>query len=585
MPSFDDLLAQTMPFHAAKAHGVVPVRITTDFEATASRPDDPFDPDNRLPGDTRSPDEVIEDNLIWQFGHARSTPARFDRLRVHARGMGMNYSMAATVMHHVEWGDLIAVHTNGARRSLPLTPEFVVGTWYVPASRMPGGGRGLWQLRANTDVSYVVAFAFQATQDGQIVPMDMATILAFGEDFMPDAGPHPDCPPVTVGADTTISVCLEYPRWVVFVSLTTCRERPDFAPGALVGFARFYPHLMIMSNSDVRRVEASLHLERPAQAMTHGHSEMGRAIKPLLVTDTNRNKGFIKHVPLFEERVVPTTNNIYDYYAVEPHIQFASRAARRLTPKAREALRAHLGPRMTPDEVELEIAEREDHPEQSAGEVTLADSRRSRSRVLPNCVRREGGAPESIIKVPRQGQFDSVHLAPRMRMKFPGPEPGTNVELDDIVMVFVCLHDCVHMHVRWAAWATEMPVTGFDGDKPFETPGAPAVPENQTVFASFPSPHSLVYRALAEGCEGGSWTVFCHHGAGYAIDEWPRDSSRLGRAAMRNAVEIVPTLNAIHSTMPRPSWPGFYWRCRWTSGPSGVLLERLTTPDIEDCIA
>lgn len=591
MPSFYDLLEQTLPFHAARAGGVKPVRMTTDFAVVEPSPTDPFDPDNRLPGDSRDPDEIIENNLIWQFEHRHAAPAAFENLRVWSRGMGMNYSHAVPVLPRVEWGNVLVTlpptgpkepdvdAPRGAKRTLPLSPEFVVGAWYTPPSSMPGGGGGLWQLRTNTDFSFVVAFVFEETYDGTIVPLDMPEIEALGVDFMPEAGSRPICPELTIMQDTTFTVCLEKSRWVVLVSLTTCRERPDFAPGALVGFARFYPHLMVMSNGDAQRVESSLYLERPAHAMTHGDPEMGSEIKALLVTDSNQNRSSMRFVPMFDELPIPVASNIYDYYEVDAFDRIRNRRPRRLG----EEQRARLAPTELSD---LDASAVEDHPEQGIGEVTLADARRTRHRVLDGCVRREGGEAESISKCPRQGQFDSVHLAPRMRTEFLHriPDPPVDVVLEDIAMVFVCVHDCVHMHVRWAAWASDTITAGFDGDAPFEVPGAPAVPENQTVFASLPSPHSMVYRALADGCNAGTWTVFCHHGAGYAIETWPKFWNRQKLDAMRMAVEIGHLGPArVYPNLPQPSWPGFYWRCRWTGTALGEPVERLAF-DLEECI-
>jgi hypothetical protein len=593
MPSFQQLLEQTMPFFAARAHGVEPVRMTTDFAVTEPSPDDPFNPEKRLPGDKRSPADVIMDNMIWQFEQKQESPALFENLRVWSRGMGMNYTHPVPVLPRLEWGDLTITHAaepedaNGVKpppikRALALSPEFVVGAWYVPPAHIPENDRGLWQLPANTDTSFVVAFAFEETYEGRIVPLDMPAIDDLGEKFMPEVGGVTACLDLTMVQDTTVRVCIEKSRWVAFVALTTCRERPDFAPGKLVGFARFFPHLQVMSNTDMDAVEASLLMERPAAAMTHGDAQMGTEIKPILVTDSNKKRSFTRHVPGFDEMPVPVTSNIYDYYEVEPATRFSTRKPRRLSVFERALLSA--------DELrKLDESAVEDHPEQRVGEVTLADARRTVERELPDCVRRDGGDLESITKMPRQGQFDNLHLAPRMRVEFVDRtrDPAPNIVLDDIAMVFVCLHDCVHMHVRWAGWATDKIVAGFDGNTPYAKPGAPAVPSNQTVFLSFPTPHSVVYLAFATTCAGGGWTVFCHHGAGYAIDAWPAALSKLFTNALRRSIEETTHEPApAHPDLPNPSWPGFYWRCRWASTQEGadVIAERLSTPDIEWCL-
>ena len=96
--------------------------------------------------------------------------------------------------------------------------------------------------------------------------------------------------------------------------------------------------------------------------------------------------------------------------------------------------------------------EAHDHPDQQPGEVTLADARWLEPRTIRNVITRNspivrGG--RDVRKVPRQGHFDSVHLAPHMRLSFED-ELGERVELRDVVMMNQCLHDCTHMHVRWS---------------------------------------------------------------------------------------------------------------------------------------
>ncbi len=572
MPSFNQLLEQSMPFFAARAHGVKPRRIDHAYRGGKPNPENPDDPDDRYhPDDDRSAEQVIQDNLIWQFDHDPASPATFDDLRVWSRGMGMNYSHAVSVMRKIEVGQLAVIHERGTQFELPLLSEFEVGTWHIPAASIPASNDGLWQLEAKTDASMLVAFAFEQI-DGVIVPMTMQSIEALGDAFMPEPGTKPPCPDVTVAGTGTIRICLESVRYLVLVSLTTCRERPDFAPGELVGFARFYPHVMVMSNDDLRSVEVSIFLDRPAKAMTHGDPEMMDEIKALLVTDSNVNHSITK--PIMPELPLPITSNIYDYYEVEAHDVLATRAPTRLSAAERALIPA------------AERRFHEDHPEQRAGEVTFADTRFTRKRTLERCVGRDGGIRRAITKQARQGQFDSVHLAPRMRTEFvdTSDHPDRRVVLDDIAMVFVCMHDCVHTHMRWAAWASDKIVRGFDGDRPYAKSGAPTVPANQSVFISFPTQHSMTYRAIAEGCTGGKWSVFFHHGSGYAIGEWPTKLSGIMRLALRSGISTADGPTQIFPSMSS-SWPEFYWRCRFTGdgGSPQRPIERLDF-ELEECL-
>ncbi len=96
----------------------------------------------------------------------------------------------------------------------------------------------------------------------------------------------------------------------------------------------------------------------------------------------------------------------------------------------------------------------------------------------------------------------------------------------------------------------------------------------------------MATRVLADVCEAGAWTVFCHHGVGYAVDAWPTFSSQQKLDLMRGSVELGKGKLGpyVFPNLPQPSWPGFYWRCRWTGWVGSEPVERLTIPEIEDCM-
>ena len=94
------------------------------------------------------------------------------------------------------------------------------------------------------------------------------------------------------------------------------------------------------------------------------------------------------------------------------------------------------------------------------------------------------------------------------------------VEFDDIAMAPFCEHDCLHTHTRWGIPDPKIPLSnkGFDGRAPHQIAGAPLVPANQTVFISLTTPSSCRYRAVARGpIRPGTFSVFNHHGSGYAL--------------------------------------------------------------------
>ena len=76
--------------------------------------------------------------------------------------------------------------------------------------------------------------------------------------------------------------------------------------------------------------------------------------------------------------------------------------------------------------------------------------------------------PESEIrdveKQPGQGEFDSIHIAPKMRVSNFVINRNKNLSgLDAISMAPFCVHDCFHMHWRWATWHRPKWNRGWDG--------------------------------------------------------------------------------------------------------------------------
>lgn len=185
-------------------------------------------------------------------------------------------------------------------------------------------------------------------------------------------------------------------------------------------------------------------------------------------------------------------------------------------------------------------------------------------------------------------------LAPRMRVTFED-EAGNVVDLRNVVMMNQCLHDCTHMHVRWSEFLDDpeahLMTFGWTNGQPFAAPGAPAVPENQTVFASFPDERTLRYRAIAERPGAGQLQVFCHHGLAYAVGEWPTTAALLKRQALlatinlRASIAFEPWWGEMRSGATM-SWAMFYWRVRFTrtSPKRGNSFIARSAFEIEDCL-
>ena len=59
-----------------------------------------------------------------------------------------------------------------------------------------------------------------------------------------------------------------------------------------------------------------------------------------------------------------------------------------------------------------------------------------------------------MLKLPRQGAFDNVHIAPQMEVSLSVPVLG-GLPSTAVSMAPICAHDCFHMHWRWSQHYTE----------------------------------------------------------------------------------------------------------------------------------
>ena len=498
-------------------------------------------------------------NPIWRFSWDPAEPGTFTDITIASRGMGMDYEMPATAFDKIEFRNVRVLRDNGKEVDLYLDPAHMIGAWWTRLGRIFDSSSGLWRLDARVDCSLLVAFGFNLDAQ-QPSPLTREDCDALGDALIPEANLRPRGCEFDAAAGASAWVCVGDARYIVVVELVLCKENNDFVPGGIVGFARIQPHVMIWSNEDNPRVEASIVLARPRKAMVHGDAMLGEH-KALLVTDAN----VVHNLSAEVEKPLPYTDLLYDYYEVDPARVFATRPVRR-------------------DE------DHPDHPRQAVGEVTLADARKRRKRNIYDVVKRNSaivGSDPDIAKEPRQGQFDNVHIAPRMKLElFSKVRPGEKVGgVDEVAMLNMCLHDCCHMHVRWSAFLkSDKAVRGWKGDEPYAEPGAPAVPENQTVFASFPNQHTLKYRAIAEGNTAGKPTVFCHHGLAYAIDVWPTPWADLQIGGLLRGMEALATANhePFFNTAPNDRWALFYFRVRFCG--SGSFIQPRSVFEVEDCM-
>jgi hypothetical protein len=335
---------------------------------------------------------------------------------------------------------------------------------------------------------------------------------------------------------------------------------------------------MVRATVDLLEVEASITHVRPQKATKHpGHDgdEMQDDIGQILVTDRNREPS----EPLTDLLPLPHWNNGFDYY----HADLASDPA------------AH------------------------GREYKVVDASAGARQVTGAVEKLVLGAYQGVTihKVARQGEFDNLHLAPRMKTTF--RHKGSNVTLSNIAMAPFCVHDCLHTHFRWGNAlgqppALHIPVSnrGFNAaNEPYSALGAPLVPTNQTVFLKLVGNNGFRYRAIARSkrIPTTEWTLFNHHGSYAAIALWPTFAASAMMTTARVIVDeqarlfqepfseafpvpapnpfIPPSETVVLSLSAVRSFAALYYRLRFggeegTSGP--IPKERIRIIDFNKCL-
>jgi hypothetical protein len=485
MASLEDLLDKTLLFVAAKESGRDPMKSLRRA---------PGAPIAFAPPKAEISDDH-ENQPIWHWTHDPQSPAKIEAVRAFARGAGAS-GMFMPVCSRVEVENVtIKVKSDDDVVTLPLTPAYVLTKFFLDAASMGTRQTGWWRLPAKLDASMLVVFGYELQPASGVAPkpLDMAIVERLKERFFPDpdvpAGdpdapetPRSDssckAPPAIVEVHHSLDVFLA-PTWVIVAfGFTTCKERTDFEPGQVLGAGRMYPHVMVTCNQPAAEVQCKIHVVR-SPTTHHGtdgmaHAEMKQELRAILFTDTNESRSI---APGWARGPIPLWSNFFDYYDLH-------------------------------------------HP--VGREFCFVDPARTNPKPIIGAIQREqtlhlSGLYENVstfMKESRQGEFDNLHIAPRMKYSKNG------VEVDDIVMAPFCEHDCLHTHTRWGIPNPNVPVSnfGFTGRTPYGKKGAPLVPTNQTVYVSLTLPTSFLYRAVAGGpIRPGTFSVFNHHGSGYAL--------------------------------------------------------------------
>lgn len=636
------------------------------------------------PALNKSPREDFHTQRLWTFDFDPSDPATVSSIWCRVNNAGF---ASHKVLERIEWGyedmssgifekAVLVTTSDGKDIKLPLTPEFVQTMYLINNGYLPEGENPLWPLEMFLDRGLVIALVYEVGLDHQVSAWKgpaaadrKANEEALKDVLMrtpfqkcaPSPGPPPPpsrpqeatpkpADPNLLLASTAPSYHFEPPddvehdlecnpspwgvrmsqgklmprskaqgavsgqvpanesaavapmKIVVVLSLATCRERVDFEPGAMVGMARIYPHIMVRADADLLKIEATVRYDRPdkterkddgldGEPMTccKGYDAVDQEINAILVTDTNERWHFTPAPP------PPFWSDMFDYYQPDAY--------------------KNLG------QEKLKIICND-----SRGQRTDETGLIERDAVLGGDMRL------SLTKMPHQGEFDNIHMAPKLKLvnvthvsyeralklsPAPALPDGSGASslpnsfllqdlvpvdrealaLDHISMAPFCAHDCFHMHWRWGAKATKRWNLGWSDTLPHQVAGAPLVPLNQEIYIWFRaaariSVHHLVGRSdgSVDWLPANEWQIVMYQGAAYAVQVeemilWAAIQGAYGALAPPPkfydvSSGVVPKLVSVAESTSL-----FYWYSRWQGRYEPVLKgwvieERLRTDRI-----
>ena len=377
---------------------------------------------------------------IWGWRTA-GDPSRVEQVTCRVRDMKFAKQL---VLEDLDWGYAptndaknlrreVLVVFNGKAMVLPLSAEYHLVSFTTRGGYIAADANAkLWPLESHHDESILHVFTYDIDRSsGAILPLTSpqhpdkkqvdamldrldqmnkareddtreVTRFLFRDDLW---DPPPSNTPPTGTVPEDVSLSLKAVRVLVACSLTACRERDDYQPGKLGGVGRLYPHVMVVATSALDRVEAGVHFKRPESTTVldpgldphaaHHHSEhdeMLPAIKSLLIADSNKDGMVLKNVPLSPGPLTYWAN-MFSYYVVDP-IDDAG-VGEKLIPLVRRS---------------------KNLVRNKVGSVSrdCSDIRFFEGDPVFNAVNRH-----RVLKRERQGYFDNIHVAPRMRVKDP----------------------------------------------------------------------------------------------------------------------------------------------------------------------
>lgn len=537
---------------------------------------------------------------LWRWTYETGTPSRLLDVRCRVRETGFKSQYALDELVFGTWGADKKLHSHvevdldgGKTLKLPLKADFLHSVWLAGPGQLSRTDSGIFPIEVAIEQGTVAAFAYELDAKGELIPYADASDVgekaiaelrskkpvdvhdvegdrwiarAMQGSFMTSSYELAN-PKAMVGATKVVGVTPQ--RFLVVLSVAACSERPTFEPVGVVGMARFFPHVLVRSNKKLAGARASVAYARPEKTSVADEGDgtfkgstccnAKTDIGALLVADSNENP--------WGPNVTfkPFWSGMFAYYDTNPT-------------RYKDAIRV-----VDPAKGDRTVT--------GCGVRELDKSLESLS---------------TVQKVARQGQFDNLHVAPRLSLPKTGtPYPSTRDEfgpaldrakmkLDDlVVMAPFCAHDCWHQHWRWgpdadAAWtlgfsSKPMSSTTFPWSA-YSTVGSPMIPPHHSLDLLMLSPTSYVFteeawvkhRPQKDGAiQPLEWTVFNHPGAAYAqgIDDYKTLSKVQLRLGMSEGLRYTNPADPKTPKTYENDSALFYLMMRY------ALVEEAMTPD------
>jgi hypothetical protein len=454
-----------------------------------------------------------------------------------------NHVMAMQVVDRMAW-DQTRVTLSGKAYSLPLKLPFLLAADSSDANLPMKSSSPVFPLQGTIQSRATLLYGYMIdTADSSVSPIDLSVVDPDDvEGWLKSAG----------GSATKRAVLVVY-------DFTAMAPSDDFQPkmGAPMGpayVARFYPLLSVWTGTGADEAASVLWLLRPTTSPMADHDPaMGSVIRTSFYTDHNDD------MKTMWEDLAPAVRIALQLVAssglVTPLqlLNIPQAVSKGLTAAAAQTAILALKLLRTVRWESIFAYYKLGTSLDSTVMVDRGKALRTNSsdRHKMDSASRAYVATK-VTKVPGQGTFDNVHIAPDMI--YQGAVAA---------MAPICQHDCLHMHWRWGLNFTDTPVRGWSGGLPYAAAGAPMIPENQNL-AMESSNSSIRYKPAAKGVPAAKWQIFCHHGLAYAT-----------KLTLVGHLTPLLELTALDVPLDWPSWEGLYYHNRfWETGGSNRAADK-----------